>query len=191
LETRAAQQSAPQPTLNLQQVERGRIEAELRAAHASFKTRWDNIAETPWAQTENNDPREGQNSSFTTIIAGAIPFLRKLSREDLSEFRKAQRTLLDSYEQVFSLFQKAQTKGFDPFDPGVGLAGWYPNLAIWQAAQRVHAIAYEQSGLIEENWEEWRRSGSKSKEKQKPWQEKAQQLQSGFDSAFKEWQGLR
>jgi hypothetical protein len=186
VKARAAQESTPQPAPDPQQVERKRIEAELKAAHASFKARWDNLIETRWAKTDSTDPREGQNASMATIIAGAIPYLRKLSREDLSEFRKAQRALLDSYEQVFSLFQKAQTNGFDPLNPGVGLAGWYMTLAKWHAARRVHAIAYEQSGLIEENWEDWRRSGLPKQGKLKPWQKKAQQLQTEFESAFKE-----
>jgi hypothetical protein len=54
----------------------------------------------------------------------------------------------------------------------------------------VYAIAYEQSGLLEENWEDWRKFGPDPKGKPKPWQKKAQQLQSEFDTASDVMQAL-
>lgn len=183
--------TAPKPTPDPKKVEFARLQKELKAVHATFKSRWDKLLETRWARTEGDDPIEGRNSSFAAVIAGAIPKLRKLSREDLSEFRQAQRALLDSYDQALKLFEESRTKGYDAFNPGDNAGGWYRNLPIWQAAHHAHSIAYAQSELVEQNWEEWKRQGPKSKGKQKPWQQKAQQLQLEFDAAFKAWEALR
>ena len=191
VEARASAGGVAKPNPEPPKVDFTKLETELKAVHAAFKTRWDKLLETRWAQTESNDPREGRNCSFATIIVGAIPQLRKLSREDLREFREAQAALLDSYAQTFSLFQEAQTKGFDPFNPGVGLGGWYRNIASWRAAHRAHAIAYAQSELLEQNWESWRREGIPQKGKAKPWHKKAQELQGEFDAALNAWTASR
>ena len=183
--------TAPKPTPDPQKVEFARLQKELKVVHATFKSGWEKLLGTRWARTESEDPTEGRNYSYAAVLAGAIPKLRKLSREDLSEFRQAQRALLDSYDQALKLFEESRTKGYDAFNPGDNAGGWYRNLPTWQAAYHAHSIAYAQSELVEQNWEEWKRQGPKPKGKQKPWQQKAQQLQLEFDAALKAMDALR
>lgn len=172
------------PSPKAKEQEFARLKKELQAAHASFKSRWDTLLATRWAKTESEDPAEGRNYSFATMIAGAVPQLRKLSREDLSDFRQAQRGLLDSYEQVFRLFEEVKKTGTDPFNLGVGINGWYLTEAKWKAAHHAHKVAYAQSELLEQNWEDWRRSGPNPKGTPKSWQKKARELQDEFRAAL-------
>lgn len=167
------------------------VEKQLKALHVSYKGIWNKLAETRWAQTVNEDPRDGKDFLFAAITPGAVPQLRKLSREDLGDYRRAQRALLESHEQVMSLFQEAQAKGLDPFNPGVDLGGAHWKLATWRTSLKVFTIAYAQTELVEQNWEDWRGHGPEPKGKTKPWQKKAQQLQSEFNTAFEAWQRSR
>ena len=185
-EFNAAEQKLKQrsPSPKAKEDEFARLKKELQAAHASFKSRWDSLLGTRWAKMESDDPAEGRNCSFATMIAGAVPQLRKLSRKDLSDFRQAQRALLDSYEQVFRLFEEVKKTGTDPFNPGVSLSGWYLTEAKWKTAHHAHQIAYAQSELVEQNWEDWRRSGPNSKGTPKPWQKRAHELQNEFRAAM-------
>jgi hypothetical protein len=174
--------SPPSPEAKKQEFDK--LKKELQAAHASFKTRWETLLSTRWARTESEDPAEGRNYSFATMIAGAVPQLRKLRREDLNEFRQAQRALLDCYEQVFRLFEEVKKTGTDPFNLGHSINGWYLTEAKWKAAYHAHKVAYTQSELLEQNWEDWRRSGPNPKGTQKPWQKRAQELQNEFNAAM-------
>lgn len=107
--------------------------------------------------------------------------------------------MLKPLSDIVTRFRDAEALSIDLFagdaplkleDSGVALM---PGAKVenWDAAHRLYAIAYEQSGLIEENWDEWRRSGLQSKGKVKPWQEKFQELQRDVDSALADWQALR
>ena len=181
----------PEPTPNARDVEVAKLKSDLKAAHASYKRRWDALSASRWAQIGFEDPRDGNLFSYAAITPGAIPKLRKLRRADLSEFRQAQRALLDSYDEVFGLFRDAETKNFDPFNVGVDLGGHHRKFESWQASQRVHAIAYAQSEVLEQNWEDWRLRGLRKDGRWKPWQERIRQLQSEFDGAMAEWQTSR
>ena len=181
----------PEPTPNARDVEVAKLKSDLKTAHASYKRRWDALCASRWAQIGFEDPRDGNSFSYATITAGAVPKLRKLARADLSEFRQAQRALLDSYDEVFGLFREAEAKNFDPFNVGVDLGGHHRRFESWQASQRVHAIAYAQSEVLEQNWEDWRLRGLRKDGRWKPWQERIRQLQSEFDAAMAEWQTSR
>lgn len=172
------------PSPKEKEQEFAKLKKELQGVHASFKSRWETLLGTRWAKTESEDPAEGKNYSFATMISGAVPRLRKLSREDLTEFRQAQRALLDSYEQAFRLFEELKKTGTDPFNLGVGLTGWYLTEAKWKACHHAHKVAYAQSELLEQNWEDWRRSGPNPKGAPKPWQKKARELENEFRSAM-------
>ena len=55
----------------------------------------------------------------------------------------------------------------------------------------MHAIAYAQSEVLEQTWEDWRLRGLRKDRRWKPWQERMRQLQSEFDAAMEEWQTSR
>ncbi len=200
IEARAVAAGAAKPTPGAEEIIAAKLKARIKDLQVSCDNLQAKLAKTRWAQTGKGDPSDGQGAYlFAAAPVHAISALQKLSLEDLSAFREAEEKLLGPVNDMVRRFQEAESLRMDLFAGENALALEFSPVAgkadaraqNWRVAHRLYAIAYEQSGLIEQNWEDWRRSGSKSKGKQKPWQEKAQQLQNEFDSAFKEWEGLR
>ncbi len=194
---RTASTNAP-PVSPTPDQEGAKFAARLKILHATCQNLEDKLRATRWAHTVREDPEEGYRFyPYATVPLSAIPKLRKLEREDLSAFRKAQRELLGSIDQALGLFQEAEAKGIDLFATGgtpkpawSAVEGRGPEQERWRAAQRVYALAAEQSALIEQNWEDWRRRGPEPKGNPQPWQNKAVRLRRDFVVAFNAMQDL-